>query len=77
MADLSQENVIAPHETFGLYELLQLKNICALKASGLTGNVADPKLRLILESDLKMSQQQIRELKDLIQTSGCRKENKV
>lgn len=65
-----QENSIAPHETFNLHELLQLKNICALKSSGLSANVTDPKLRLILESDLEISQQQIRELKDLIQKSG-------
>jgi len=58
---------IAPHEAFEIHELLQLKNICALKASSLTGQVADPKLRLILENDLKQSQQQIKELREFIQ----------
>lgn len=58
---------IAPHEAFEIHELLQLKNICALKASGLTGQVADPKLRLILENDLKQSQEQIKELREFIQ----------
>jgi len=60
---------IAPHEAFEIHELIQLKNICALKASGLTDNIADPKLRLILEEDLKNSQEQIKELRELIQQS--------
>lgn len=60
---------IAPHEAFEIHELLQLKNICALKSSGLTGNVADPKLRVILETDLENSQQQIKELREFIQQS--------
>ncbi len=63
------QNGIAPHEAFEIHELLQLKNICALKASGLTGMVADPKLRLILQNDLENSQQQIKELREYIQTS--------
>lgn len=61
--------MIAPHEAFEIHELLQLKNICALKSSGLTNNVADPKLRLILETDLKNSQEQIKELREFIAQS--------
>jgi similar to spore coat protein len=57
---------IAPHEAFELHELLQLKNNCALKASGLTDNISDPKLRVILETDLKYSQEQIKELQGFI-----------
>ncbi len=71
MAEISNvPNKIAPHETFGIHELMQLKNICALKSSGLTGSVADPGLRSILESDLQTSQRQIKELRALIQQSG-------
>ncbi len=47
------ELMIAPHETLEIHELLQLKNICALKTSGLTGSIADPKLRVIMETILK------------------------
>lgn len=55
--------MIARHEASEIHELLQLKNICALKTSGLTDNIADPKLRVILEDDLRYSQQQIQELR--------------
>lgn len=61
---------IAPHEAFEIHELLQLKNLCALKVSGLTDNIADPKLRVLLEEDLSNSQQQIQELREFIQQSG-------
>ncbi|HHV64119.1 MAG TPA: hypothetical protein GXX46_03465 [Peptococcaceae bacterium] len=57
---------IAPHEAFELHELLQLKNSCALKASGLTNDISDPKLRVILETDLRNSQEQIKELQEFI-----------
>jgi hypothetical protein len=60
---------IAPHEAFEVHGLLQLKNIYALKMSGLIDNVADPKLRLILETELKNSQEQIKELREFIQQS--------
>ncbi|KUO62562.1 MAG: hypothetical protein APF84_02095 [Gracilibacter sp. BRH_c7a] len=62
-------NEIAPHEAFEIHELLQLKNNCALKASNLSGMVADPKLRLILETDLDKTQNQIKDLRGLLQQS--------
>lgn len=58
---------ISPHEALEIHELLALKNKCALKASNFTGMVADPKLRVMLETDLKKSQQHIKDLRDLIQ----------
>lgn len=61
------KSTVAPHEKFQIHEILQLKNICALKVSGLTGMVEDPKLRLILETELENSQQQIKELREFIQ----------
>jgi len=60
---------IAPHEAFEIHELLQLKNNCALKASSLSGMVADPKLRLILETELQKTQNQIKDLTELLQYS--------
>ena len=62
-------NQIAPHEAFEIHELLQLKNNCALKASSLSGMVADPKLRLILETELDKTQNQIKDLRGLLQQS--------
>lgn len=62
-------NQIAPHEAFEIHELLQLQNNCALKASSLSGKVADPKLRLILETELDKAQKKIKDLRDLIQQS--------
>ncbi len=62
-------NQIAPHEAFEIHELLQLKNNCALKASSLSGMVADPKLRLILETELDKTQNQIKDLRELLQQS--------
>ncbi|MGI5901730.1 MAG: hypothetical protein ACOX7U_04580 [Desulfitobacteriia bacterium] len=69
-------NKIAPQEAFGIHELLQLRNIWALKCSSLTGKVAEPKLRLLLETELENSQQQIQELRELIQESDYHRENK-
>lgn len=60
---------IAPHEAFEIHELLQLKNICALKTAGLTDSIADPKLKVILETDLKNSQLQIQELREFVRPS--------
>lgn len=59
--------MIAPHEVFAIHELLQLKNIWSLKIAGLTGQIADPKLRTILETDLENSQKQIQALRDHVQ----------
>jgi similar to spore coat protein len=60
---------LAPHETFQIHELLQLKNNFALKIAGLTDSIADPKLKILLETDLRDSQQQIQELRDFLQAS--------
>ncbi|UWG96349.1 hypothetical protein LPY66_15800 [Dehalobacter sp. DCM] len=61
-----EEMKIAPHEVFAMHELLQLKNIWTLKIAGLTGQIADPKLRSILETDLENSQKQIETLRDCV-----------
>lgn len=60
---------IAPHETFELHELLTFKNVCATKSSAMTGIVADEELTSLLQQDFTTSQEQIQELKDLIQSS--------
>ena len=60
---------LAPHETFQVHELLQLENSFALKIAGLTDSIADPKLRMLLETDLRDSQQHIQELRDFLRRS--------
>jgi len=60
---------LAPQETFQVHELLRLKNSYALKIAGLTDSIADPKLKMLLETDLRDSQQQIQELRDFLQRS--------
>lgn len=58
---------LAPHEHYEIHELIQLNNIRALKASGLTNNVADPALRSLLERDLENAQTNIQELRGYLQ----------
>ncbi|HEY9059962.1 MAG TPA: spore coat protein [Pseudobacteroides sp.] len=60
---------IAPHETFELHELLTFKNVCATKSSAMAGLVKDEELRTLMQQDFTVSQGQIKELQDLIQSS--------
>lgn len=60
---------IAPHETFELHELLTFKNVCATKSSAMVGVVKDEELKTLMQQDFTVSQGQIKELRDLIQSS--------
>jgi similar to spore coat protein len=60
---------IAPHETFELHELLTFKNVCATKSSTMVGLVRDEELKTLMQQDFTISQGQIKELQDLIQSS--------
>ncbi len=60
---------IAPHETFELHELLTFKNVCATKSSTMAVLVKDEELRTLMQKDFTISQGQIKELQDLIQSS--------
>jgi similar to spore coat protein len=60
---------IAPHETFELHEILTFKSVCATKSSAMVGIVKDDELRTLMEQDFTISQSQIKELRDLIQSS--------
>jgi len=66
---LNSTNKIAPHETFDLHELLTFKNICATKSSTMNAMVNDEELKSILQQDVTVSQQQIRDLESLIKMS--------
>lgn len=60
---------IAPHETFDLHEILTFKNVSATKSSAMVALVKDEELKTLMQKDFTISQGQIRELLDLIQTS--------
>lgn len=60
---------IAPHETFEIHELLNFKNVCATKSSAMAGLVNDEDLKALMQQDFIISQDQIKELRNLIQSS--------
>lgn len=63
------ENRIAPHETFELHELLVFKSVCATKSKAMTAFAKDEELKSILQDDFMVSQEQIKELRSLLQHS--------
>lgn len=63
------ENRIAPHETFELNELLVFKSVCATKSKAMTAFANNEELKSILQEDFKVSQDQIKELRSLLQQS--------
>lgn len=60
---------IAPHETFELHEILSFKNVAATKTSAMVGFVKDEELRELLQQDFTTSQEHIKDLQRLIQSS--------
>lgn len=66
---MSAENRIAPHETFELHELLVFKSVCATKSKAMTPFVRDEELKTILQEDFTVSQEQVKELRGLLQKS--------
>lgn len=66
---MNTEKKLAPHETFDLHELLNLKTVSATKSATMVGLVKDEKLKRILNGNLTSTQEHIRELQNLIQSS--------
>lgn len=66
---MNTENRITPHETFDLHELLNLKVSCAIKSSTIGKLVKDENLKSILQNNFATTQEHIRELQSLIQSS--------
>lgn len=60
---------IAPHEAFELHELLTFKNICATKSATMSALINDEELKELLHRDFIESQEQIKELQALLQSS--------
>lgn len=64
-----QSPKIAPHESFDLHELLTFKNVCATKASIMSGLAGDSELKTLLQQDFTASRQHIQELQELLRAS--------
>ena len=62
-------NKIAPHETFEIHELLVFKSVCATKSKAMTAFAKDEELKSILLDDFAASQEQLKELRSLLQHS--------
>lgn len=60
---------ITPHETFDIHELLTIKSVSATKSAAMAVLVKDEELKTILQQDLSSSQEQIKELQNLLQRS--------
>jgi similar to spore coat protein len=64
-----QQQVLAPHESIELHELLNFKNLCLTKSVTMSPLVSDCELKTILKEDVATTKQHIDELKDLMQQS--------
>ncbi|WP_374718914.1 DUF892 family protein [Parageobacillus toebii] len=54
------------HETLELHELLAFKNVCLAKNTAMQGMVSDPQLKSLIQQDIQKTQQQIRDLQNLL-----------
>lgn len=66
---MDTKKTIAPHETFELHELITLKNISATKSFAMSVFVKDHELKEIMQQYFRTSQEQIKELCDLLEQS--------
>lgn len=68
---------LAPHETFELHEIITFENICATKSATMAAFVKDEKLKNLMQQDLTLTQDHIKELVELLQTSELPNEVKT
>ncbi|WP_051569288.1 hypothetical protein [Alkaliphilus transvaalensis] len=66
---MNNDKRIEPHENFLLRDLLALKTVCLAKSSVMATLVKDPVLKGIIERDFQVTEEQIKELQHLLQTS--------
>ncbi len=64
---------ITPQETFGLHELIAFQNICATKASAMSSIVKDDELKTLMQNDVKLSKDHMKELEGLLKLSDFAK----
>lgn len=60
---------IAPHETMQLQELLTFKNLCLTKSVTMSPLVSDQELKSILQNDVYISKEHIKDLRGLLEHS--------
>lgn len=68
---------IAPHETFELHEIITLKNISATKAFAMAMLVKDEELKALLQEEFRITQEQVKELKELLMTSDLIRDKSI
>lgn len=61
---------IAPHEILQLRELLTFKNLCLTKSVTMSPLVSDDELKSILQQDVTLTQQHVKELRGFVQQSS-------
>ncbi|BDG47006.1 MULTISPECIES: DUF892 family protein [Parageobacillus] len=54
------------HEMLELHELLAFKNVCFAKNTAMQGMASDPQLKSLIQQDIQKTQQQIRDLQNLL-----------
>lgn len=64
------KDMIAPHETLELLEVLTFKNVCLTKSKTMQALVQDEELKGILQADVKTAAKDIKELRDLLQKTN-------
>ncbi|MCM3762881.1 hypothetical protein M3212_19245 [Alkalihalobacillus oceani] len=57
----------AEHERLEIHEMITVKSACAVKSAMMQGFASDKKLKRLLEEDVKVSQQAITELKEILE----------
>lgn len=62
-----ENNLLAPHETIELHELITFKNICLTKSISMSILVSDDELKSILKQDTATTQKHIEDLKSLME----------
>ncbi|AGX43861.1 hypothetical protein [Clostridium saccharobutylicum] len=64
------EQDITPNEVMQLHEILTFKNTCLTKSVTMSPLVSDDELKSILQKDVTQSQNDIEELRNLIEKSN-------
>jgi similar to spore coat protein len=62
--------IMAPHETYELHELLTFKNLCLTKSATMGALVQDAELKNILEQDATKTKGQIQRIQEFITNRG-------
>ena len=65
----TQAQQLAQHEKLDVHEYLSFKNVCATKALALSKLAKDPGLKSLLEDDLRITQNQIQEIGNILSTT--------